>query len=110
MISIIAFDIYSFDYPIMFTLPLQQWSNRLLLLIQRYMRRNHVVTWSYANNSGRNLDFQKLGFRICIIFCNITFGLDLNLKNVSLYGIWKRLKAPVWGPLPWTRYANTRLH
>jgi len=25
----------------------------------------------------------KFGFRICIILCNIVFGLDLNLKNLN---------------------------
>jgi len=28
----------------------------LLLRIQRYMWRNHIDTWAYADNSGRNLD------------------------------------------------------
>ena len=55
----------------------------LLLRIQRYMWRNHVATWSWANNSGRNLDLARFGFRISIIFCNIVFWLDLNLKELN---------------------------
>jgi len=37
--------------------------------------------------------------------------MDLKLKNVDHFtGIWKRLKVTVWGPLPWSRYANTTLN
>jgi len=53
----------------------------MLLRIQRYMWRNNVATWAYANNSGRNLD-TRFVFRICIIFCSMIFGLDLKLKNL----------------------------
>jgi len=50
----------------------------------------------------------RFGLRPCIIVCNIVFGLDVNLKNLNHFtGIWKRLKVTVWGPLPWSRYANT---
>jgi len=52
----------------------------------------------------------RFGFRICIVFRNIIFGLDLNLKNLNHFGVWKRLKGTVWGPLPWSRYANTTLN
>jgi len=39
------------------------------------------------------------------------FGLDLNLENFNHFtGIWKRLNVTVWGPLPWSRYANTTLN
>jgi len=34
----------------------------LLLRILRYMWRNHVATWAQANNSGRNLDLNKIRF------------------------------------------------
>jgi len=34
----------------------------LLLRIIRYMWRNHVATWAQANNSGRNLDLNKIRF------------------------------------------------
>ena len=34
----------------------------LLLRILRYMWRNHVATWAYGNNSGRNLDVNKIRF------------------------------------------------
>jgi len=34
----------------------------LLVRIQRHMCRNHVATWAYANNSGRNLDLNKIRF------------------------------------------------
>jgi len=34
----------------------------LLLRILRYMWRNHVATWPDANNSGRNLDLNKIRF------------------------------------------------
>ena len=58
-----------------------------------------AVVWrpqAYANNSGRNLELKRFGFRICIIFCNIFFGLDLNLKNLNhSTGMWKRLKVTV---------------
>ena len=81
----------------------------LLLRIQRYMWLCHVTTW--ANNNGRNWISTRFSFRICNIFCNIVFGLDLNLKNFDHFtGIWKRLKVTVWGPLPWSRYANTTLN
>jgi len=30
--------------------------------IQRYMWLTHVATWAYANNSGRNLDLNKIRF------------------------------------------------
>jgi len=44
----------------------------LLLLIQRYMLRNHIATWAYANNSGRNLDL------------NLFFGTNLfNGKDIG---------------------------
>jgi len=36
--------------------------NNLLLRILRYMWRNHVDTWAQANNSGRNLDLNKIQF------------------------------------------------
>jgi len=34
----------------------------LLLRIPRYMWRSHVATWAQANNSGRNLDLNKIRF------------------------------------------------
>jgi len=34
----------------------------LLLRILRYMWRNHVATWACGNNSGRNLDVNKIRF------------------------------------------------
>jgi len=86
----------------------------LLLRIQRYMWRNHVATWTDANNSGRNLDLKtRFRFRVCIICCNIIFGLDFNLKKLNHFtasAIWKRFKVTAWGPLPWSRYANTTLN
>jgi len=47
----------------------------LLLQIQRYMWRNHIPTWAYAKNSGRNLDLKMIQFSY---FCNIIFVFDLN--------------------------------
>jgi len=35
----------------------------LLLRIQRFMWRNHVATWAYTNNSGRNVGFNKIRFK-----------------------------------------------
>ena len=71
------------------------------------MWSNHVATWAYANDSARNFDL-RFCFRICIIFCNIVFGLHLTLKKLNHFtGIWKRLNVTVWGPLPWSRYAIT---
>jgi len=32
----------------------------LLLRIQRYMWRNHVATWPYADSSNTNLDLNKI--------------------------------------------------
>jgi len=34
----------------------------LLLRILRYMWRSHIATWAYANNSGRNVDLNKIQF------------------------------------------------
>jgi len=65
----------------------------VLLRIQRYMCRNHVATWSYANNSCRTLDLN----RIC--FSHLHYILQYNLwigfvseKLMHFTGIWKRLK------------------
>jgi len=53
----------------------------------------------------------RFGFLICIIFCNIVCGLDLNLKNLNHFtGKFKRLQLTAWGQLPWSRYANTTLN
>jgi len=37
----------------------------LLLRIQRYMLRNHIATWAYDNNSGRNLDLNLFMEQTC---------------------------------------------
>jgi len=34
----------------------------LLLRRQRYMSRNHVATWDFAKNNGRNLNLNKIRF------------------------------------------------
>jgi len=85
-----------------------------LLLLQRILRcmwLNHVATWVQANNSGRNLDLNKIRFSHLHYILQYSFGLDLNLKNLNHFiGIWKRHKVTVWGPLPWWRYANTALN
>ena len=53
----------------------------------------------------------SFGFRILIIFCNMVFGLDWNLKNLNHFsGVWKRLKVTVWGPLSWSRFASATLN
>jgi len=85
-------------------LPDIQPANRIVII--SYMWRNHIATWAQANNSGRNLDLNKMRVLHLHYICNIVFGLDLNLKNLNHFtGIWKRLKVTVWGPLPWSRYA-----
>jgi len=53
----------------------------LLLRILRYVWRNHVATWAQANNSGRNLDSNKIRFLHLHYILQYRFGLDLNLKN-----------------------------
>ena len=54
----------------------------LLLRIQRYMWRNHVATWLKSITvTGIWIEI-RLGFRVCVIFCNIIIGFDFNL---SLY-------------------------
>ena len=70
---------------------------RFALLLQlrflRYMCLNHVATWVWLITVARIWIKTRFGFRICIIFCNRVFGLDLNLKNLNYFtGIWKRLK------------------
>ena len=66
----------------------------LLLRIQRYMWRNHVATEALDDNSGKNLDLNKIRFPFLHVFSNIVFGLDLNLKKWNhLTGIWKRRKS-----------------
>jgi len=60
------------------------------------MWRNQVATWAYANNSGWNLDLNKIRFLYFHYFCNIIFGLHLNPKNIDHFaGIWKTLKETV---------------
>jgi len=64
-----------------------------------------------ANNSGRNLDLNKIRFSHLHYILQNSCGLDLNLKNLNHFsGFWKRFKVTVWGPLPWSRYANTTLN
>jgi len=64
----------------------------LLLRIQRKMWRNHDAIWAYLKiASDRNLDLNKILLWICTIFCNINFGLDLDIKNLDHF-IWKRLR------------------
>jgi len=41
---------------------LTRFSLLLLLRILRYMCRNHVATWAQGNNSGMNLDLNKIRF------------------------------------------------
>ena len=50
----------------------------LLLQILRYMWRNHVATWAQANNSGKNLNLNKMRFsRLHYIFqYKFWFGLE----------------------------------
>jgi len=47
----------------------------LLLRIQRYMLRNHIATWAYDNNSGRNLDLNLF------IGTNLFNGKDIGRKT-----------------------------
>jgi len=60
----------------------------LLLRIQRYMCRNHVVTWAYAINSGRILDLNKIRF-LCLhylLLYNFWIGfVSENLKSLYWY-------------------------
>ena len=37
--------------------------------------------------STENFIYTRFGFRICIIFCNIVFGFDLNLKNLNHFTV-----------------------
>jgi len=55
----------------------------LLLRILRYMWRNHVATWAQANNTGRNLDLNKIHFSHLHYILQQSFGLDFNLKNLN---------------------------
>jgi len=48
------------------------------------------------NNSGRNLDLNKIRFLHLHYILQYSFGLDLNLENFNHFtGIWKRLKVTV---------------
>jgi len=81
----------------------------LLLRRQRYMSRNHVATWDFANNNGRNLNLNKIRFWCLHYILQYNFWLDVNLKNLSHFtGIWKTLKVTVWGR-PVTRGAKLPL-
>ena len=65
----------------------------LLLRILRYMWTNHVATWAQANNSGRNLDLNKIQFSH-LHYILQSYGV--NLKNLSYFiCIWKRHKVTV---------------
>jgi len=58
----------------------------LLLRVLRYMWRNDVATWAQANNSGRNLDLNKIRFSHLhyILQYSFWFGFESEKLN-SLY-------------------------
>jgi len=68
----------------------------LLLRILRYMWRNHIASRDQANNSGRNLDSNKIWFSHLHHILQQSFGLDLILKNLNHFiGIQKKYKVTV---------------
>jgi len=68
----------------------------ILLSISQHIWRKYVAVWGYANNSGRNLDLNKIRFSYLHYILQYNFGLDLNLKNLDHFtGIWKKLKETV---------------
>jgi len=75
------------------------------------MWRNHVATWAQANNSGRNLDLNKIQFSYlhCILQYSFWFGFESE-KLESLYWYLEKTQGHSIGPLPWSRYAKTTLN
>ena len=88
---------------------------RFALLLQqrilRYMWCNHVTTWTKANNSGRNLDLNKIRFLYLhyILQYGFWFGFESE-KLESLYWYLEKIQGHSIGLLTWSRYANTALH
>jgi len=78
-----------------------------------YIWCNHAATWAYANNSGRDLDSNKIRFSYLHNIMQYSFWIGFEsekLKSLYWYSIWKRLKVTIRGPLRWSRYANTTLN
>jgi len=66
----------------------------LLLRIQRCMWRNHVATWAKANNSGRNLDLNKIRFPYLQYILQHSFWIGFESEKVeSLYWYLEKLKS-----------------
>jgi len=58
----------------------------LLLRIQRYMWRDHVATWAWGNNRGRNLDLNKIRFPYLHYILQYSFWIRFESERVeSLY-------------------------
>ena len=67
--------------------------------------------WGWAYNSGRNLDINKIRFSHLHYMLQYSFWFEYESGNFKHFtGIWKRFKVTAWGPLPWSRYANTTLN
>jgi len=63
----------------------------LLLQMQRYMWLNHVATWTQANNSGRNLDLNNIGFSHLhyILQYSVWFGFESEKLESCLWHLEK---------------------
>jgi len=60
------------------------WFTLLLLLrILRCMWRNHVATWAEANNSGRNLDLNKIWFSYLHYILQYSFWIGFESKKLA---------------------------
>ena len=63
------------------------------------MWHNHVATFANANNSGRHLDLNKIGFSCFHYIVQNNFWLEFISEKLNNFtGIWKRLKVTLSGP------------
>ena len=65
-----------------------------------------LETLAYVNNSGKNLDLNKIRFSYWNYILQYSFLSVFECEKLK----WKRLKVTVWGPLPRSRHASTTLN
>jgi len=75
ILSIIAIDIRH----------LTRFALLLLLQILRYMWRNHVATWAYANNRGRNLDLNKIRLSHLHYILQYSFWFEIETEKLKSF-------------------------
>jgi len=55
--------------------------------------------WTYANNSGRNLDWRKIRFSYLRYILQYNFWIGFESEKLKSLHLEKTLKVTVWGPL-----------